>query len=118
MSTFIPRPNPAIQPWYRIDSFILPEAAREEFLSAMHQNMAFIRTLPGFQGHRVFEKKAGDGPYNLVTLATWESREALEAAGKEVRAYYQRMGFDMPGLLKRWGVVMVRADYEAPAGLQ
>lgn len=115
MST--PAPHPA-QALFRIDSFTLPEASREAFLSAMHQNMAFIRTLPGFQGHRVFEKQAGEAPYNLVTVATWESREALEAAGREVRAHYQRIGFDMPEALKRWGVVMLRADYGAPADLQ
>jgi hypothetical protein len=39
-------------------------------------------------------------------------------AGKEVRSYYQRIGFDMAGALKRWGVELVRADYEAPAKLQ
>lgn len=102
----------------RIDSFTLPETARAEFTAAMHRNLAFIRTLEGFRGHRVFEKRAGDSAYNLVTLAAWESPAALEQAGKEVRAYYQRLGFDMPATLKRWGAQLVRADYGTPADLQ
>lgn len=103
--------------YFRIDSFVVPDAARAEFVATMHQNMAFIRTLAGFSGHMVFEKRAGDAVFNLVTIAAWENREAIERAGKEVRAYYQRIGFDMPGALKRWGVEMVRADYEAPVAL-
>jgi len=101
----------------RLDAFILPEAARAAFLAQMAANLAFIRTLPGFQGHVVLEKRAGEGAFNLVTLATWESPEALEAAGKAVRAHYQQRGLDLSGLLAGWGVQMVRADYGVPAGL-
>jgi heme-degrading monooxygenase HmoA len=103
---------------FRIDSFVVPDAAREEFTAAMHRNLAFIRALEGFRGHLVFEKRAGDAAFNLVTIAAWDNREAIERAGKEVRAHYQRIGFDMPGALKRWGVTMTRADYEAPLALQ
>jgi len=102
----------------RLDAFIIPEAARQPFLARMATNLAFIRTLPGFQGHVVLEKQRGEGTYNLVTLATWDSQAALDAAGREVRAYYQRIGFDLPGALKAWGVALVRGDYDAPAGLQ
>jgi len=106
------------QLYFRIDSFVVPDAAREEFEAAMQRNMAFIGTLHGFRGHVAFEKRDGDSSFNIVTIASWENREALEHAGKEVRAYYQRIGFDMAGTLKRWGVAIVRADYEAPAQLQ
>jgi len=106
------------QLFFRIDTFTVPASARDEFEAAMHRNMGFIRTLPGFRGHLVFEKREGASPYDIVTVAAWESREAVERAGKEVRAYYQRIGFDMPASLKRWGVTLVRADYEAPGRLQ
>jgi heme-degrading monooxygenase HmoA len=101
----------------RLDAFILPEAARAPFLARMATNMAFLRTLPGFQGHVVLEKRAGEGAYNLVTLATWDSQVALDAAGLAVRAYYQQLGLDLASTLAGWGVQMMRADYEAPAGL-
>jgi heme-degrading monooxygenase HmoA len=103
---------------FRLDSFSIPEAAREAFEAAMKRNLAFIHTLPGFCGHVAFEKRAGDSSFNLVTLAAWESEEALERAGAEVRAHYERIGFDMAGMLKCWGVDLVRSDYEAPPSLQ
>jgi heme-degrading monooxygenase HmoA len=106
------------QAYYRIDSFEIPEAARPELEAAMRRNLEFLRTLPGFRGHVAFEKSGGPSTFNLVTVAAWENREALDAAGKEVRAYYQRIGFDMAGTLQRWGVTMVRAEYQAPARLQ
>lgn len=118
MSDFVIDSNRYPQLHFRIDSFVVPDAAREEFEATMQRNMAFIRTLHGFSGHAVFEKKDGDSSFNIVTIAAWENRAAVERAGEEVRAYYQRIGFDMPGTLKRWGVTLVRADYQAPARLQ
>jgi len=103
---------------FRLDSFSIPDEAREAFEAAMRRNMAFIRTLPGFCGHLAFEKRAGDSPFNLVTLAVWESQEALERAGAEVRAHHAQIGFDMAGMLRRWGIELVRADFEAPPSLQ
>ena len=103
---------------YRIDAFVVPDAARAELEATMRRNMAFIRTLEGFHGHVVFVKRSGASAFNLVTIATWESQDAIERAGAEVRAYYQRIGFDMPAALQRWGVELVRADYDAPADLQ
>jgi hypothetical protein len=69
----------------------------------MRRNLDFFRTLPGFRGHVTFEKSGGPSTFNLVTVAAWENREALDATGKEMRAYYQRIGFDMPATLQRWG---------------
>jgi hypothetical protein len=95
------------------DCFVVPEADRAAFTDRMEQNLAFIRTLPGFRGHLVLEQRDGASAFNLVTLAAWASREAYEDAGREVRAHYQRLGFDLPAALKRWGVEMVRATYQA-----
>lgn len=106
------------QQCFRIDSFVVPDEAREEFEARMRENMNFIRTLPGFRGHVAFEKRQGPSSFNVVTIAAWENAEALERAGEQVRAYYRRIGFDMPSALERWGVTMVRADYEAPPRLQ
>ena len=58
----------------------------------------------GFLGHVVFEKTTGPSTFDLVTIAVWESPEALAGAGDKVRAYYQSIGFDPPAMLARWGV--------------
>lgn len=59
MSDFTIDLNRHPQLYFRIDSFVVPDAAREEFEATMQRNMAFIRTLHGFRGHVVFEKRDG-----------------------------------------------------------
>ena len=88
---------------YRLDCFFIPEAAREEFEAAMRRNLAFLETLPGFRGHQVLEKTAGPTSFNVVTIATWASRQALESASGRVGAYYRQIGFDAAAVLARWG---------------
>jgi heme-degrading monooxygenase HmoA len=113
-----------IAPWtepqvcFRVDTFVVPETARAELEATMRRNMDFIRTLPGFRGHVAFEKSAGPSTFDLVTVAAWQDRAALERAGAAVRAHYREVGVDLPALLARWGVKMERGDFTAPARLQ
>src|SRR5262245_22418424 len=88
---------------YRVDCFFIPEAAREESEAAIRRNLAFLETLPGFRGHKVLEKTAGPTSFNVVTIAAWASRQALESAAGRVGAYYRQIGFDAAALLARWG---------------
>jgi heme-degrading monooxygenase HmoA len=103
---------------FRIDTFVVPDPARAELEATMRRNMAFIRELPGYLGHVAFEKRSGPAGFDLVTVAAWESAAALEQAGVAVRAYYQRLGLDLPAALARWGVTVVRGDFTAPGRLQ
>ena len=98
---------------FRIDGFSVPDAAREEFEQAMRRNLAFIETLPGFLGHVAFEKTGGPTTLNVVTIAVWEDKEAVDKAGEQVRAYYGRIGFDMPAMLARWGVKAELGNFTA-----
>jgi heme oxygenase (mycobilin-producing) len=108
--------NPDLQ--FRIDSFHVPAESRGEFVKAMHRNLAFLETLPGFLGHVVFEKNGGPTDLNLVTIAVWESAEAIEAAGAKVREYYGRIGFDVQETLARLRVRAEIGTYAVPANLQ
>ena len=108
--------NPNIH--FRIDSFAIPDSARAEFEEAMHRNMAFIEKLPGFLGHVAFEKVGGPTTFNVVTIAVWKSREAFDEAAEAVRSYYQRIGFDGPATLTRWGVKAEIGNYHAPHRMQ
>jgi quinol monooxygenase YgiN len=98
---------------YRIDTFTVPATARDEFEAAMRRNMAFIATLPGFREHIVFEKVAGPTSFDIVTIAIWENREAHEQAASRVRAYYQKIGFDLPAKIAQWGVKAELGDFRA-----
>lgn len=98
---------------YRIDSFSVPAAARTDFDAAMQRNLAFIETLPGFLEHVVFEKTDGPSHFNIVTIAVWESPEAIEQAVVAVRQYYERIGFKPGEAIARWGVAAEIGQYEA-----
>jgi len=108
--------NPTMQ--FRIDAFSVPAASRAEFKTAMHENAAFLATLPGFRGHTVFEKTSGPTTFNIVTIAAWDSAEAMKAAGDRVREHYQQIGFDMQATIARWGVAASIGGYRTPAELQ
>lgn len=112
--------DPAAHPTmrFRIDNFSVPEGVRPEVEAAMHRNLAFLQTLPGFVGHVVFERTGGPTTFNLVTIAAWENQEALDAAGVKVRAYYESIGFDVHAMLARWGVKAELGNFGAPPELQ
>ncbi len=115
-----PSLDPTAQPdlCYRIDAFTVPAPARAELEATMGRTMDFLRTLPGFRGHAAFEKRAGPGAFDLVTVAAWESAAAMERASVAVRAHHRALGLDVPALLARWGVTMERGDFAAPPRLQ
>ncbi len=87
---------------FRIDCFSVPREARQEFDAAMRRNLDFIRTLPGFREHLVFEKAGGPTTFDVVTIAIWDSQEAIDGAGQRVREHYRTIGFDLPAALARW----------------
>ena len=96
---------------YGIDAFAVPAMARDEFEAAMRRSLAFLDTLPGFVGHVAFEQADGPSTFNIVTIAMWESRAALDDAGAQVRDYYRRIGFDLAATLARWGARAERGTY-------
>jgi|SRR5262245_26571499 len=97
---------------FRIDSFSVPTSSRADFEAAMKRNMAFIETLPGFVWHLAFVKASGPSSFNIVTVAVWESPEAIEKALVEVRQFYERIGFDPAEAIKRWGVTAEIGQYQ------
>jgi heme-degrading monooxygenase HmoA len=108
--------NPNLE--FHIDAFSVPAAARSEFETAMHENAAFLESLPGFKGHLVFEKTAGPTTFNIVTIAVWENVEAMKHAAEEVQEHYRKIGFDMQAAIARWGVTASIGNYNAPQALQ
>lgn len=102
---------------YLIDTFLVPAAARAEFEAAMRRNREYIRTLAGFRGDAVLLKKQG-AAFDIATIAVWESVTAIARAKEQVAAFYERIGFDMPATLARWGVTLQRTICDAPAELQ
>jgi hypothetical protein len=102
---------------YLIDTFRVPVAARAELETAMRRNRELLHTLDGFRGDAVFERAIDDASFELVTVAAWDSPDAIARAKDAVHALYQRIGFDMQAALRDWKVTMSRGIYRAPGQL-
>ena len=96
---------------YRIDKFIVPISARAVFLERVRETHALLRTLPGFTGDSIFEEIDGPREMNFVTIASWESDEAFEAARETVTARYEDEGFNPAELFAKLEMKADLANY-------
>ena len=88
----------------RLDSFCVPADARAEFEAGVERSVAILETLPGFRAHLTLAKTSGTSAFNFVTIAVWESREAMANAIRQVRAQYERLGYDPRESAARLGI--------------
>lgn len=94
-----------------IDKFRVPAAAKQEFYERMNINRSFIKNLPGFIEDEAYEYTDANGNLTCVTVALWESREALAKAKEAVQAEYKKQGFDAAEMLKRLNITADRGIY-------
>jgi len=78
----------------------------------MHKNRNFVKTLPGFIEDAAYENTDNDGNLVCITIALWESVEALDKAKEAVQAEYKKQGFDLAEMLKRLNIVTDRGVYK------
>ncbi|WP_158617947.1 ester cyclase [Chitinophaga lutea] len=98
-----------------IDKFLVPPAAIQEFRERTRINRAFIKTLPGFIDDAAYEYNDEKGNLVCVTVAQWESREALAKAKAAVQVLYQQQGFDPAAMFKRLNIMADRGVYTETA---
>lgn len=94
-----------------IDRFIVPEAAKAEFMERMAINRNLIKKLPGFIRDVAFVRESELGELHCITVAVWESEAALKAAKASVQAAYQEQGFNLPAMLERLDIRMERGQF-------
>jgi heme-degrading monooxygenase HmoA len=90
--------------FYRIDKFVVPKAAREEFLSRVFQTHAVLRRQPGFVSDMLLEQTGGPGEFNFVTVAEWESEDFVAGARAAVQAMHRSESFDPQELFARLSI--------------
>ena len=101
---------------YRVDKFVVPAAAREEFLRRVEETHQLLRRQPGFIRDAILEQVSGPGRFNIVTIAEWESQEAIDAARTVVSKAHVERGFDPQETMRRPGVEGGNAHYR-PGGV-
>jgi heme-degrading monooxygenase HmoA len=94
-----------------IDTFVVPEESRSIFLDRSRQVQAFLRTLPGFVEGFLHERVEGNGRFNVVTTAVWESEAAYKNARKLAAEEFQRAGFNSQETMKQLKVEVERAVF-------
>ena len=99
-------------PIYRVDKFVVPQAAREEFLKRVRDTHQVLRHQPGFIQDALLEQVAGPGRFNIVTIAEWETQEAIDAARAAVMEAHAESGFSPKETMERLGIEADIANYE------
>jgi heme-degrading monooxygenase HmoA len=89
---------------FRVDRFNVPIAAREEFLKRITDTHKILANQRGFVRDVLLEQPAGPDAFNLVTLAEWESQEAVEQAREVVAQFHRAAGFEPRALFASLGI--------------
>ncbi|MCB9077594.1 MAG: antibiotic biosynthesis monooxygenase [Anaerolineaceae bacterium] len=97
---------------YRVDKFIVPDHAREEFLEKVQATHQLLKKQSGFLQDFVLEQASGPGEFNIVTMVEWNSIESIEPARAAVMALHQEMKFNPQELFTRLGIKADLGNYK------
>ena len=89
-----------------IDVFIVPQAAKPEFMERMKRSRDFIVTLPGFIEDTAYERIDEQGNLVCATIAVWTSEDAVNKARETVQAQYKKEGFNLQAMLQRLNITL------------
>ncbi len=96
---------------YRIDKFVVPAQAREEFIGKARESIELLRTMPGYVRGALLERSSGPDELNIVTIAEWESAEVVERVKAAMAELYRQRGFNPQEMYDRLGIKLDRGDY-------
>ena len=86
---------------FRVDKFLVPDHAQDEFLQAVKKTHIFLRTCPGFIHDYIFKQFSGDGNYNFVTVVEWQNLQFVSKAKEAVQQMQNQEKFNLQEIIKR-----------------
>jgi len=95
-----------------IDKIAVPKAVITQLTERLDYNTAFLAKQPGLVKNMHYQRTDAQGNLVIITVAIWESNEAVEKAKAAVQEDYRRQGIDLTETLKAWGVTIDRGLYE------
>lgn len=101
---------------FRVDKFIIPDEARDEFVRELRRTHDQLAKQLGFVQDFLLEQSDGPGDFNFVTIVEWENQEAIEMARGAVSAMYERSGFDPEEMFSRHDISADIATYSLIGG--
>lgn len=97
----------------RIDRFVVPAAARAEFIALIEGMHVVIGAQRGCVQNRIFSTNESDGFFKVVTLVEWDGSESLIRAKRALMAHHRAIGFDGPSFLARIGASVERDEFSS-----
>jgi heme-degrading monooxygenase HmoA len=97
---------------YRLDRFVVPQNAREEFLMRVGQTHEILRAQPGFVQDFLIERSGEDGATVIVTMVEWDSQETVDRVVPVVQAAHRDMGFSPKETIARLGITAELGIYQ------
>lgn len=97
---------------YRVDKFVVPDRAREEFIGKVSKTHEVLRTVPGFLQDFVLELESGPGEFNFVTIVEWDRAASMGKARQAVKALHKEMDFDPQEMFARLGIAADLGNYK------
>jgi heme-degrading monooxygenase HmoA len=94
-----------------IDKFVVPQNGFDEFIRRMNYNRSFIRNLPGFVHDAAYRRNDENGNAVVMTIAIWESEDAILKARAAVQTEYARIGFRPEEMMARLNITLDRGTY-------
>lgn len=89
---------------YRLDTFVVPNEARQEFLARVKSTHELLRAQPGFIQDFLLEQPAAGGALNIVTLVEWRDAKSIDNARVAVMERHKAIGFNPQELFARLGI--------------
>jgi len=98
---------------YRLDKFVVPNQAREEFLAKVKSIIELLKAQPGFIQDFLLEQPTTTGEFNFVTLVEWQNTKAVENARAAVMAMHKSTGFNPQEMFVRLGIKADLGNYKS-----
>ncbi|MEP9388338.1 antibiotic biosynthesis monooxygenase [Mesorhizobium sp. KR9-304] len=98
---------------YRLDRFVVPVTACQEFLIRVGQTHEILRRQAGFLQDFLLESPGEDGATIVVTMVEWDSRETVDRVVPIVQAAHREMGFSPKETIARLGITAEIGIYQA-----
>ena len=97
---------------YRVDKFVVPSHALDEFIDKVQQTHSALKTVEGFIQDFILEQADGSGEFNIVTIVIWENATSIEKARQVVKAKHEAMNLDAREMYARLGIKANIATYK------
>ena len=89
---------------FRVDRFVVPDGAVEEFMIGVHRTHRLLREQPGFRYDLLLEGERTAGTTRIVTVVAWADEPSIAAARAAVREMQREAGFSPADTFTRLGI--------------